>query len=263
MTADAVSILIQKGHELWKAPKEEFVRLSNEEPADRLLNNIVNYPHAYVLACVMDRQIRAERAWAIPYRISEKLGGFEFAVLQKLTPVQIQDLMAKPRPLHRFVDEMSKNFYEAIQLIERKYASCAANIWADTPTSAELVYRFLEFRGVGPKIATMAANILVRSFKVRLKDYYSIDISVDVQVKRVFERLRLIEPGSTVEQIVYRARALHPEFPGLFDFPSWEVGRTWCSASSPNCSECDMRQVCPTAGSVQELSGSELSGSAS
>jgi len=71
----------------------------------------------------------------------------------------------------------------------------------------------------------MAANILARDFKVPLSDYYSIDTSVDVQVSRVFERLGLIEPKSSIERVVYRARALHPEFPGLLDYPAWKVGR--------------------------------------
>jgi len=244
---DAVEILIRKGKRLFDAPKQ-FVRFTSDEKADGLLNDREKFPHAYVLACVMDRQIRAERAWIIPYRFSEKLGGFDFLKLKALSLNQIRNLMAKPEPLHRFVDEMSVNFYEAINLIADKYEGNAANIWADTPSSAELVYRFLEFRGVGPKIGTMAANILARDFKVPLRDYYSIDISVDVQVRRVFERLGLIEPGSSVERIVYRARALHPEFPGLLDFPAWEVGRNWCRPSSPNCTECYMQTACHSAG---------------
>lgn len=243
---DAVRILIRKGKCLFDAPKQ-FVEFTKDKKADSLLNDLEKFPHAYVLACVMDRQIRAERAWVIPYRFSEKLGGFQFSMLQALSLEQIRNLMAKPEPLHRFVDEMSLNFHEAINLITHKYEGNAANIWANTPTSAELVFRFLEFRGVGPKIGTMAANILARDFKVPLKDYYSIDISVDVQVRRVFERLGLIEPESSIERIVYRARALHPEFPGLLDFPAWEVGRNWCRPSSPNCAECYMQPACPSA----------------
>jgi endonuclease III len=243
---DAVQILIHKGKCLFDAPKQ-FVEFTKDKKADSLLNDIKKFPHAYVLACVMDRQIRAERAWVIPYRFSEKLGGFQFSILQALSLEQIRNLMAKPEPLHRFVDEMSLNFHEAINLIARKYKCNAANIWANKPSSAELVFRFLEFRGVGPKIGTMAANILARDFKVPLKDYYSIDISVDVQVRRVFERLGLIEPGSSIERIVYRARALHPEFPGLLDFPAWEVGRNWCRPSLPNCAGCYMQPACPYA----------------
>lgn len=243
---DAVQILIREGRRLFDAPKQ-FVNFTADPKANSLLNDLERFPHAYVLGCVMDRQIRAERAWIIPYRFSEKLGEFRFSALQALTQGQIHSLMAEPEPLHRFVDEMSLNFHEAINLIAEKYDGNAANIWADTPSSAELVYRFLEFRGVGPKIATMTANILAREFKVPLRDYYSIDISVDVQVRRVFERLGLIEPKSSVERVVYRTRALHPEFPGLMDFPAWEVGRNWCRPNSPNCSECYMQSACPSA----------------
>lgn len=246
---DAVQILIRKGKCLFDAPKQ-FVSFTDVVKADSLLNDFGRFPHAFVLACVMDRQIRAERAWIIPYRFSEKLGGFQFSMLQALSHEQIHNLMAEPEPLHRFVEDMSVNFYEAIKLIAKKYEGNAAKIWADTPSSAELVYRFLEFRGVGPKIGTMAANILARDFKVPLRDYYSIDISVDVQVRRVFERLGLIDTESSVEGIIYRARALNPEFPGLLDFPAWEIGRNWCRPSSPNCTECYMHPACPSARNV-------------
>jgi hypothetical protein len=35
----------------------------------------------------------------------------------------------------------------------------------------------------------MAANVLVRNYKVPLKDYFSIDISPDTHIKRVFYRM--------------------------------------------------------------------------
>ncbi len=96
----------------------------------------------------------------------------------------------------------------------------------------------------------MATNILAREFKVPLADYYSVDVSVDVQVRRVLGRLGLISPEDSVEQVIYRARALHPEYPGLLDFPAWEVGRNWCKPRNPSCGLCYMRPLCPTAAST-------------
>lgn len=243
--ATIAKLLVEKGNLLFKGQKQ-FVHFTKNREADELLNDLSKHPHAFVLACVMDRQIKAEKAWVIPYKFREKLGSFEFGELQKLTQKQIQRLMTKPETLHRFPEEMSKNFYEAIGLISEKYAGNAANIWRDQPSSAELVYRFLEFRGIGQKIGTMAANILVRNFKVPLRDYFSIDVSVDVQVRRVLARLGLVTPGDSIERIVYRAQALHPEFPGLLDFPVWEIGRSWCRPSKPLCGECYMKTVCPS-----------------
>ena len=42
---------------------------------------------------------------------------------------------------------------------------------------------------MGIKIATMNANILVRQFKIEFSDYYSIDISSDIHVRRILKRL--------------------------------------------------------------------------
>jgi len=91
----------------------------------------------------------------------------------------------------------------------------------------------------------MAANILARDFKVPFSDYHSIDIAVDVQVKRVFQRLGLVEDSDDNQAIIYKARALHPAFPGIFDFSTWEIGREWCRPTNPACGKCPMNAACP------------------
>ncbi|MEP0761616.1 MAG: iron-sulfur cluster loop [Chloroflexota bacterium] len=236
--------LIRKGEELLDSPRT-FVEFSGDQHADTLLNDLETTPHAFVLACIMDRQIKAELAWLIPYRVAQKLGNFEFKTLVALDGATITELMTTPKPLHRFPEEMALNFHSAIQMIAKKYGGRASGIWEDKPSSAEVVYRFLEFRGVGPKIATMAANILVRNFKVELSDYYSIDISVDTHVRCVFRRLGLVPTDASSEQIIYRARALSPQFPGLLDLPAWEIGHLWCKSEVPDCTLCYMSQLCP------------------
>jgi len=148
--------------------------------------------------------------------------------------------MSQPTPLDRFVETMSDFFHSAVELISKKYAGDADRIWLGNPSSAEVVYRFLEFRGVGPKIASMAANILARDFRIPFADHFSIDISADVHVRRVFARLGLCPSNATTEQVIYKARALHPEFPGMMDLPFWEIGRNWCKASAPQCDNCYM-----------------------
>jgi len=238
--------LLRAGNLIFDAPRA-LVPFTGDQEADELINNLDKHPHAFVLACVMDRQIRAELAWLIPHRLREQLGDFSFSRLRRLSLEQIQTLMTKPNKLHRFPAVMSKNLHAAIQLIDERYAGNAAAIWGDQPSSAAVVYRFLQFRGVGSKIATMATNILARSFKIPFSDYFSIDISVDVHIRHVFTRLGLIPPKSTVEALTYAARGLHPTFPGLLDLPVWQIGRNWCKQGRPLCNECYMKDVCPTA----------------
>jgi len=238
--------LVAHGQTLFRAPKE-LIRFTKLPEADALLNDLGTHPHAFVLACVMDRQIKAEKAWLIPYRISEKLGGFSMTTLCQLSREDVNRLMSRPESLHRFVDMMSGYFRSAVQRISDQYASDASRIWAGSPSSAEVVYRFLEFDGVGPKIGSMAANILAREFKIPFGDFFSIDISADVHIRRVFARLGLCAFDASVEQVIYKAKALHPEFPGIMDLPCWQIGRNWCKAHGPECSACYMKDLCPTA----------------
>lgn len=246
--------LVKKGEILFSAVKQ-FNQFTRIPEADVLLNDLENHPHAFVLACVMDRQVKAERAWVIPYRFSQQLGEFSMERLQRLSLAEVLRIMSEPKPLHRMVAIMSKAFYSCIHRISDEYAGDASHIWAGEPSSAEVVYRFLEFDGVGPKIATMAANILARDFKIPFADYFSIDISADVHIRRVFARLNLTSIDASVDQVIYRARALHPEFPGLMDLPCWEIGRSWCKATKPACEDCYMYDLCPSASRERSSAG--------
>lgn len=87
---EIAATLISKGEEVFKAPPS-IIKFTGNKAADELLNDIENYPHAFVLACIMDKQIKAELAWIIPYRISKKLGGFEFSILEGLSQENVKD----------------------------------------------------------------------------------------------------------------------------------------------------------------------------
>ena len=238
--------LIEQGRRLFDAPKEALIKFTGTPNADALLNDLETHPHAFVLACLMDRQFASEKAWLIPYTISEKLGTFSIEALAKQSLEDMKIVMSKPDPLHRFSDKMSNVLHSAIQRINTVYQGDASRIWMGQPSSAEAIYRLLQFDGAGPKIATMAVNILAREFKIQFADHFSVDISADVHVRRVFARLELCPPEPEPIQVVYKARALHPEFPGLLDSPCWDIGKKWCRPKLPLCDACYMAELCPT-----------------
>lgn len=239
--------LVEHGQALFKAPKQ-LIQFTKKPEADAILNDLTNHPHAFVLASVMDQMWNAEKAWLIPYKLSEKIGGFAMQMLLQLSRDDVIRLMTKTEPLHRFAEKMAGFFHSAVNRIDARYGGDASQIWRGKPSSAEVVYRFLEFDGIGPKIASMAANILARDFKIPFSDYFSIDISADRHVRRVFARLGLCAENPTVEQVIYKARALFPEFPGMMDLPCWEIGRNWCNSHAPKCNECYMQNLCKTSG---------------
>jgi len=241
---DKKHILVKIGKERFKDSKDSMVHLVENPEANELLNDLDNYPHAYVLACCMDRQTKAERAWMIPYRVKKAIGSFEMKDLALMTEKQYKKIFVDNN-LHRFNDDMAYVFYKAVQRIHMDYYGDASKIWKGGPSSAEVVYRFLEFYGVGIKIATMATNILARQYRIPFSDYYSIDVSPDVHVKRVMKRMGLVEEDANNDKIIYKAREMNPEFPGIIDYSLWEIGRTWCKPKSPNCKECIVSSKCP------------------
>lgn len=217
--------------------------------ADALVNNLSEVPHAFVLACLMDRGEKWQRAWQVPYEISLRIPDFTISTLSSLSHDQIAEFMSQPKKLHRYSKKMGEVFYHAIQRIANAYDGHAERIWTGKPSSAEVVYRFLQFEGAGPKIATMATNILARDYKIEFSDYCSVDISVDVHVLRVFARLGVVRPNASIEEVIYKARAFAPDYPGRLDLPSWIIGRNWCKPdeSKRECSSCCMFDLCPSA----------------
>lgn len=239
-------LLIKKSKELFKEDKA-IVHLVDDKEQNEFLNDLENYPHAFVLACLMDRQIKAERAWAIPYKIYKELGTFNIYKLKEKGKEYYKELFNKNK-FHIFTHhDMAEIFYNGICSIIDKYEGKADKIWNDNPSSATVVYRFLEFEGCGIKIATMAANILARQFKKPMLDYYCIDISPDVHIRRVLYRLGFVEKEASPDMVIYKARELNPEFPGLIDSVCWEIGRNYCQPKIEDCKceDCFMKEVCP------------------
>ncbi len=219
------------------------------QEANELISNLEEYPHAFVLACIMDTSVVYERAWQVPYRISQLIDikRFEFEKLLELEKDTISEYFANKENNFglRYHNDKAEYFYNAVQRIHDNYDDDASKIWENRPTSSKVIRNFLGFKGVGVKIATMAANILVREFKIQFQDMRCIDISPDIHVKQVLSRLGLISMDAKIEEINYFAREKHPEYPGIIDLPIFGIGRNWCKPKKPDCSNCSINELCP------------------
>ncbi|MHC4164266.1 MAG: hypothetical protein ACYSUM_19250 [Planctomycetota bacterium] len=58
-------LLIEQGKRLLEAERVP-TEFTGEPAADELLNDLEGHPHAFVLACIADRQVKAEKAWMVP-----------------------------------------------------------------------------------------------------------------------------------------------------------------------------------------------------
>jgi len=239
--------LIEIGKEYLE--KEDFSNnpLSENKTANDLLCNLKEFPHAFVLGCLMDFQIKAKKAWLIPYTVFTELNAFSMTDLIKIPKTEFERIF-KEKSLHRFHAIVGGRFYDAIQKIHNDYADNAANIWSENPKSSVVVARFREFNGAGEKISTMAPNILYRRFKIPFADLCGIDISPDVHIRRVFKRMGYVEGNfsnkKTNKLIIKKAKELYPEYPGIFDIGCWQIGQEYCRPTNPDCKNCPLRDEC-------------------
>jgi endonuclease-3 len=244
MEHQIIQTLIQRGKSV-KAQGIHQSAISGEDKFEEALKDIHKYPHIFVLGCIGDKQMDADRAWKIPVTIAKHIQSLEWTAFHQLSENDFISLFDKHN-LHRYNTITAKSYFQGIQRIQSHYGGDASKIWSDTPSSSLLVRRFLQFHGIGVKIATMAANILVRDYKIPVKDRTCIDISPDTHVMRVFIRTGLVSSDEPKEAMIYKAREISPDYPGIIDYPMFEIGRSFCHARTrPNCKECYLNAYCP------------------
>ena len=141
-TKAAQFILRKRSEELLEQPRK-LITFTGDSDADVLLNDIEHHPHAFVIACLMDRQWQAEKCWLVPHRFKERLGSFEFDDLAALSQKEVVSLFIQNPPLHRLKEKMADIFHLAIRKIGDQYSGKASLIWKDKPSSATIVRRFL------------------------------------------------------------------------------------------------------------------------
>ncbi len=218
--------------------------------ANNLVRNIEEYPHAFVLACLMDAGVDADVAWTIPYRVFEALGTFMIHELYEVSAEQYTEMFNGKKKWHRYPARNAKFFYDGVhKIVDNNFMNGdASKIWLGKPRSREVILRFMDFNGCGFKVANMAPNILYRYYGIEFSENRSIDIAPDVHTMRVFQRLGLT-PFVADQEIariytICKARELNPEFPGIVDGLCWEVGRYYCNPSKPKCGDCPFSSFC-------------------
>jgi len=217
-------------------------------PAWKLVSDLQKNPHLFLLACIAMRQVKAETAWAIPLHIKQTLGSISFSKLYLLPESEWLPILKGTR--HRYYKQLARDYPLALQKLKNEYESRADNIWKNKPSSYTVMIRLRDFSGVGPKIASMTLDILVRNFKVELGDYSALDIAADVHVRRVMHRLGLIPRSDWNDLAIWKAREMNPQYPAVFDSLFWNVGRDFCHATKPDCEICPLQQYCEFATST-------------
>jgi uncharacterized HhH-GPD family protein len=200
-------------------------------------------PEAFLLAVMFTQGVPAERAWAGPFLLRQRLGHLD--LLRLATERAAVDEAVCRRPaLHRFKHTLAGWISDASARLLECYGGDASAIWSDAPTAIQLTQSLSEFRGIGRKKAAMAVEILSRHFGVEIRDMECGSVAYDVQVRRVFLRTGLAD-HDTPGDIARAAAEACPAAPGSLDLATWLVGRQWCHPRHALCGECRLGTVCP------------------
>lgn len=212
----------------------------NNDPANEFL---ISDDWAFLAGVIGDYQMPAERAWAVPYHLSVRLGGWGVELVAE-NPERVLEAFLGPPALHRFPTQSARWFVAGARRVIDEYDGAAAAVWNDRPTARQLQERLSEFVGISQKKAAMAVEILSAQLGVDIRDLSGSDIAYDIHVRRVMLRTGLADQDQ-VDHMVETARRLHPERPGALDLPLWETGKTWCHARETECDACILAHACP------------------
>jgi uncharacterized HhH-GPD family protein len=209
------------------------------EPADELIRSS---PEAFVLGVLFTQGIPAERAWAGPYLLGERLGHLDLRRLAA-EPKAVDEALGRRPALHRFRHTLPRWISLAAARIIAEYAGDASRIWAPGSSVTEVSERLCLFDGIGRKKAAMAVELLGSAFGVELEGTECGTVAYDVQVRRVFLRSGLADEDTPAA--IARAAALAcPQAPGSLDLGTWLIGRETCRPRKPACDDCRLGAVC-------------------
>lgn len=158
--------------------------------------------------------------------------------LRKLDEI-IRALPHKPR----YVNDAPRTILDLSRMIRDKFGGRAEKMWKGR--SSERFERDLRtIHGVGPGIASMTANLLIRLHDdVFSRDgLHAVDIKPDMHTRRVLYRLGIAATDSD-NAALEAARRLNPPYPGELDAALWWVGHQ-CCRPAPACKACPLVRRC-------------------
>jgi hypothetical protein len=193
----------------------------------------------FLLCCLLDYQWPSEKCWDNGYRLIDEILGDPDDVWKAITSISSLEWRSRHQiyKLHRFPAAHDR-LHRIGELISARYAGDARRIWEGR--SAQMTLKMLWDLGAGKQIGRMIVGALRDCGQLKAE---ASDVKGDIYVCRVLGRALL---GKQVDAAtaVQLARKLHPPDPWLLDAPLWNLGKTRCHASNPDCPGCYLAPHC-------------------
>jgi uncharacterized HhH-GPD family protein len=240
--------IVKRLLDLWEqipSDERETLLIPGLEPEAREL--VRTNPFAFLLAASLDRGTKTEIIWTLPYWLKQALGHLDPCRIARMSEDDMRALLEQLPKKPRYINAASRTIMSLARMVCDEFHGDATRLW-DGRTASETMKKFQEIPGVGRGIAAMLVILLERLGMAQFSDPHNIPVKPDSHVIRVMGRLGLVPLGSTEQQVVAKARALKPDYPGALDSPLWYIGRKFCHSISPACAECPLNDLCPRVG---------------
>lgn len=226
--------------QFWQTQKQEGLIPTLVSNAEQL---IYGNPFAFLLAASLDRGIKAEIVWTLPYWLQQEFGHLDPCRIKLMSEEQISNILKRLPKKPRYMNDAPKTIQQLAEFVCDSLMGNAANLWQGK-SAKHVQTELMKLHGVGKGIAAMTVILLIRLKLADFTDLREIPIKPDIHVQRVTYRAGLAEEMSEKEAL-RAACKLNPTFPGDLDSPLWLIGRNWCTAHDPNCKDCPISNLCP------------------
>lgn len=192
----------------------------------------------FLLCCLLDWQMDSGLAWRNGERLVKDILGNPNDIWRAITSVSETEWKSRyaEYKLHRF-PAGHQRLWRIGAVILDKYDGDAARIWQGKELSPVLVD--LLALGAGEQISRMIVGALRDCRQIRGSN----DLKADMHVCRVLGRAFQGEPANPAVATEL-ARQLDATDPWQLDWPLWNIGKSYCRPSSPDCERCYLAPHC-------------------
>lgn len=229
---------------------EELIAFGKTIPKESLLPTVVpeaaslvaEDPYAFAMATCLDRGVKTEVIWTIPYDIRNDLGHLDPWRIHEMSLSELDTLFRRLPRQPRYRSAATRTLQHLTRIVVEECEGDASLLWRGK-SAKEATGTLDSVYGVGPGIASMGALLIEKVFDTQFPDRDTMDVKPDVHIVRVLYRLGASE-SPTIDSAIRTSRQMNPSFPGEIDTGLWEIGRRWCFASGPDCPHCPMTLLC-------------------
>ncbi|BAW03523.1 Fe-S cluster assembly protein HesB [Nocardia seriolae] len=132
--------------------------IAQESDADELLSND---DFALLVGMMLDQQFPMEHAFRGPWKLADRMGGFDINRIAAADPEEFEELAATPPAIHRYGRSMGRRVQELARYIVENYDGNTAGLWTEgDPDGKEVLKRLKKLPGFGDQKARIFLALL-------------------------------------------------------------------------------------------------------